>query len=540
MRIRTILVFLVFSFFMSCTKKVYNFISNKEVLNKKLPLTESQKKIWQNFDIEKDTIFGVSLNTAHKKFAENKKQNEVIIAVLDTEFDIEHEAIKKYVWFNTKEISNNNIDDDKNGYVDDINGWNFVGNNNRESIINSSFECSRILRYYKNLVILNKQDSLLFKKATVLQSEIDKKYVQQKERIDFYKSVFPRCYKTARKFFPKGNYSGSQIDSLYKLYEKKGDKNLYHDLYLLNELKKSNLDSTWVSESIKSFDYDSKTIYNKNYNEKEITKDDGFNIKDSIYGSNNVSKYAKKTWHGTQVAGLIATTIKNANIKIMPIVLSGIEGEDNDKDILIAIKYAVNNGAKVINMSSGKHISLHPEWLKEALLYAQKNDVLVITSAGNSAENIDINPRYFLDYDENTGNEFCKNLIKVGGSSSSLNENLPYSYTNYSKSNVDIFAPSDELYVPDAVDGYAFSSGTSLGCAITSGAAALIRSHYPKLTASQVKQIILDSGIAYDIEVIVPGTKDKKVKFSELSKSGKVLNVYNAMKMAEGMSRNKK
>ena len=540
MRIRTILIFLVFSFFMSCTKKVYNFISNKELLSKKLPLIESEKKYWQNLDFEKDTILGVSLNKAYKKFPKNKKQNEIIIAVLDTEFDIEHEAIKNHLWFNTEEIPNNGMDDDKNGYVDDKNGWNFVSNNNGESIINSSYECSRILRYYKNSVILNKQDSVLFKKATLLQGEIDKKYLQQKARIDFYKSVFPRCYKTARKFFPKGNYSSSQIDSLYKLYEKKDDINLYHDLYLLNVLKKSNLDSTWVSENIKSFDYDTKTVYNKDYNEKVITNDNGFDIKDSIYGTNNVSKYAKKTWHGTQVAGLIATTIKKTNVKIMPIVLSGIEGEDNDKDILIAIKYAVNNGAKVINMSSGKHISLHPEWLKEALLYAQKNDVLVITSAGNSAKNIDLEPRYFLDYDENTGNEFCENLIKVAGSSNNLNENLPYIYTNYGIKNADIFAPSYELYVPDAVNGYTFSSGTSLGCAITSGTAALIRSHYPKLSASQVKQIILDSGTAYDMEVIVPGTKDKKVKFSELSKSGKVLNVYNAMKMAKEMSRSKK
>jgi cell wall-associated protease len=366
-----------------------------------------------------------------------------------------------------------------------------------------------------------------------------KTFLIEKKRIDFYKSVFPRCFKTIKQYFPNGVYNREQIDSLYKYYEKKGDKNLYHDLYLLNELKKSNLDSTWVSNSIKSFDYDEQTIYNENYNEKEVTKDDLYNLKDSVYGSKNISKYAKKTWHGTQVTGLINSCYlghNNINIKIMPIVISSLGGENNDKDILIAFKYAVNNGAKVINMSSGKHLSLHPEWLKEALLYAEKKDVLVITSAGNSRKNVDNEYRYLLDYDEETQKEFCENMIKVGGTSHDLGKNILLKSSNFGQNSVDIFAPSEDIYVPDATEGHTFNSGTSLGAAIVSGIAGLIRSYYPKLTAAQVKQIIMDSGVSYDIEVIVPGTKDKKVKFSELSKSGKVVNVYNAMKMAKKTS----
>jgi cell wall-associated protease len=534
MKIKTVISLFMFIILLGCTKKLFPIVYDSKNISAKV-LTDTQKRNWQNLDLKKDNVPGTSYNRASQEIIKNKIGEQIIVAVLDTEFDIAHEDIKPFIWTNTKEIPNNNVDDDHNGYIDDIHGWNFVGNNKGESIINSSYECTRVLRFFKNNPIQNRKDSILYEKAKTLQKDIDKAYIIDKKKTDFYKSVFPRCYKTVKQFFPKGNYSLQQIDSVYKLYKAKGDKALYYDLYLLNELKRLDLDSTWVSNTIKSFDFDNETLYNEKYEEKSITKDEGFNIKDSIYGSNNVSKHAKRTWHGTQVAGLI-NSYKNTKIKIMPIVLSGIGGEDNDKDILTAIKYAVNNGAKVINMSSGKEISLHPEWQKEAILYAQKKDVLIITSAGNSGENIDIEPRYLLDYDEETGKEFCNNLIKVGGTSYNLNENILYSNSNYGHKNVDVFVPSYDLYVPDAIKGHTFNNGTSLGAAITSGTAALIRSYYPKLTAPQVKQIILDSGVSYDIEVIVPGTKDKKVKFSELSKSGKVVNVYNAMMMASTIS----
>jgi cell wall-associated protease len=540
MKKTTTILFLIYIMLLGCTKKLSPIIYEPKNITQRA-LTNVQKRNWQNLDIETDTILGTSLNQAYKKIIKSKKGAEIIIAVLDTEFDIEHEGIKSNLWLNTKEIPDNGIDDDKNGYADDIHGWNFVANNKGESIINSSYECSRILRYFKKNPIANLKDSALFAKATLHQNELNKTFETEKKRIDYYKSVFPRCYKTIKQFFPDGNYSKKQIDSLFKLYEKKGDKILYYDLYLLNELKKANLDSIWVSSAIKSFDYDSQTIYNENYNEKEITKDDDYNIKDSIYGSNNVSKYAKKTWHGTQVMGLVNSCYlghKNINIKIMPIVFSGIGGEDNDKDILTAIKYAVNNGAKVINMSSGKLLSLHPEWLKEAVLYAEKKDVLIVTSAGNTSKNIDNDTKYLLDYDEETGKEFSNNLIRVGGISYNLNKNLLCDFSNYGHTNVDIFVPSDEIYVPDATEGYTFNSGTSLGAAIMTGIAGLIRSYYPKLTAAQVKEIIMQSGVSYDLQVQVPGEKEGVLQpFSEMSKSGKVVNAYNALLMAAGYNK---
>jgi cell wall-associated protease len=122
-----------------------------------------------------------------------------------------------------------------------------------------------------------------------------------------------------------------------------------------------------------------------------------------------------------------------------------------------------------------------------------------------------------------------------------LDKNLPFSSSNYGQNTVDIFVPSDEIYVPDATEGYTFNSGTSLGAAIVTGIAGLIRSHYPNLSASQVKEIILKSGVSYDGQIQVPGEEEGVLKpFSELSKSGKVVNAYNALLMAKEISKKKK
>ena len=543
MRINISILFLILTSLSGCSKKMIPniYYSHKQRI---VEIPKEKSKNWQNLDIQKDSILGTSVNRAYEEIIKNSRKTEIIVAVLDTEFDIEHKDLKSNIWVNLNEIANNGIDDDKNGYVDDINGWNFIANEKGESISKSSYECSRVLRFFKKNPLQNKKDSLLFDKATVIQNNLNKTFLAEKGRIDYYKSVFPKCYQTIKQFFPDGKYTKKQIDSLFKLSQKKGDAKLYNELYLLNELKKVDLDSNYVIDNIKSFEYDSQTIYNENYNEKSVTLDDPFNINDSIYGTNNVLKYAKKSWHGTQVIGLINSTnlaSKNKRIKLMPIVVSSQDGENNDKDIAIAIKYAVNNGAKIINMSSGKHLSLHPEWLKEAILYAEKRDVLLVTSAGNKKKNIDIEHRYLLDYDEETGKDFSNNLIKVGGTSYSLGKNLLFKSSNYGQNSVDIFAPSEDIFVPDATEGYTFNSGTSLGAAIVTGIAGLIRSQYPNLSASQVKEIILQSGVSYDLQVQVPGEKEGVLKpFSELSKSGKIVNAYNALLMAKEYSKRKK
>ncbi|WP_255470317.1 MULTISPECIES: S8 family serine peptidase [unclassified Flavobacterium] len=199
-----------------------------------------------------------------------------------------------------------------------------------------------------------------------------------------------------------------------------------------------------------------------------------------------------------------------------------------------------NNGAKVINMSFGKEFSLYKNRVIDAYKYAEKHNVLLVHAAGNNSFNVDENPYYPSDVDYENPDEVVENFITVGSISQKTDSSFVSKFSNYGKKNVDLFAPGDKIYTTTAGNSYAYDSGTSLAAPMVSGTAALIWSYYPKLKAKEVKQIILESGTAYDIEVLIPGGEGKKAKFSELSKSGKVLNVYNAMQLAEKLSKKKR
>jgi subtilisin family serine protease len=286
------------------------------------------------------------------------------------------------------------------------------------------------------------------------------------------------------------------------------------------------------------------------YNERLLIGDNP-TILEIGYGNNNVSNTIKGVRtiqdHNTMVSGIIAANRTNEkgikgilqNVKIMPLNISP-SGDEHDKDITMAIRYAVDNGAKVINMSFGKEFSMHEDWVLEAFKYAEEHNVLLVRSAGNESLNVDKNESFPRDIPLGGLKEICGNFITIGSSTHKLDSTFVSDYSNYGKNNVDLFAPGDKIYTTSASNSYKSDSGTSLAAPMVSGTAALIWSYYPNLTVTEVKQIILESGTAYDIEVLVPGGEGKKVKFSELSKSGKVLNVYDAMELAKKVSKKKR
>ncbi len=226
----------------------------------------------------------------------------------------------------------------------------------------------------------------------------------------------------------------------------------------------------------------------------------------------------------------------------MPLRVSAY-GSEHDKDIALAIRYAVDHGARVINMSFGKRFSMYKDWVDDAIKYAENKDVLIVKSAGNDQFNTDIleNTKYPNDY--NNGLEFSNNYITVGGTSYGLNEKLLYNRSNYGKETVDIFAPGYGLIGLRPNNNVSTNlKGTSFSTSIVSGITALIRSYYPSLTAAEVKQILMDSSVKYDILVDVPTKEnpDQQLPFSELSKSGGIVNAYNAILMAEAYVKKKK
>jgi subtilisin family serine protease len=520
---------------------------------KKLKIDELRN--WQNLDLQQDSVPGISLNRLYNEFIKNKKGKEIIVAVIDSYIDLNHEDLKNQIWINKKEIPNNNIDDDKNGYVDDTNGWNFLGNKSGESTFRLNYDAARRLRNLlrKNVDTTNFNgntiDSLAYR---YIQKEFQKLKVKHNSKIEdakYYQDAYISSFKRIDNIFNNKPFSLKQIDSLFKLREFDATDELYYDMYFVRDFIKTNNNKAWIDLFEERVVGELSTSLNANFNENDIIKDIERNLDDKNYGNNKVSHYSNKTWHSTMMSGMIAANRKdNAGIqgfgnqiKVMPLVISAASGTHRDKDIALAIEYAVNNGAKVINMSFGKSTPIYPEWIQKFILYAKENDVLIVVSAGNSNENLDTKYSYPNDYfSEKDAVEFVDNLIVIGGTNHEANENFVYKYSNFGKKNVDIMAPATDIWCLDPIRNYALDDGTSFAAALTSGSAALIRSHYPKLTANQVKNIILESGVTIDQKVIKPGTDNEMVPFSELCKSGKILNTYNAMKMAEEVSKKKK
>jgi len=525
---------------------------------------------WYQKDIVIDKIPGISLEKWYNTQPQ-KTKNQIIVAVLDTQIDLNHEDLKNQIWTNSNEIPDNGIDDDKNGYIDDIHGWNFLGNKSKNSY--TVWTLNSYTRYLK-------ENQHLFKDKTESNIELKQLYNFKeyqralKYNVKFLKyyntliksytydvSLFKKAKDTLKYFFPKENYTIKQLDSLYKKYKindktylQRRDDNdsdlgalidviigcMEENTTSLNEIieNKIKLDST-ISKSL-NIDYNDRIYIGDNPNQLE--KGYGNNILTStIKGVRPLNQ------HATQVSGVIAATRDNDmgikgfsnNIKIMPLSIS-CSGDENDKDIAMAVYYAVDNGAKIINMSIGKEFSIHKEWVFDALKYAEEHNVLVVHSAGNNHLDIDVNPYYPSDVNFEDGKEMVENFVNVGSISKILDNNFISKFSDYGKENVDVFAPGDEIYTTNAVNKYTTNSGTSLAAPMVSGTAALIWLYYPTLTVQEVKHIILESGTPYDIEVLVPGGNGKKAKFSELSKSGKVLNVYNAMQMAKELSLQKK
>ncbi|WP_202702573.1 S8 family serine peptidase [Flavobacterium sp. UGB4466] len=532
-------------------------------------LTSSELKNWYQKDYALDGVPGISLD---KWYNQNKKnpKNTIIVAVIDTQIDKNHEDLKDKIWFNTKEIPDNGIDDDHNGYVDDVNGWNFTSNKNGDYIVWGNFEYVRLIREWGNLFKNKTLDQIKSDDLPKYREYLRALKIYEGEKSDYQNwlqaskysvNMFPIVKDSLKHYFPNEDYSYKQLDSLYKIH-KINDKTFRQrrvdddrDIGAMIGFMKTRFEyGEETLEKMKETEREVDSVTNKNlnldYNERLLIGDNP-NVLEKGYGSGRISilknGFKNIQGHSTKISGIIAANRDNhkgvkgfsQNIKIMPLAIS-FSGDEHDKDIAMAIYYAVDNGAKVINMSFGKEFSIHQNWVSDAFKYAEKRNVLLVHSSGNNSFDTDKNPYYPSDSNFEETSEICNNFINVGSISSRLDSTFVSSFSNYGKVNVDLFAPGEEIYTTAKNNAYESDSGTSLAAPMVSGTAALIWSYYPKLTAAEVKQIILDSGTAYDIEVIVPGTEDKKVPFSELSKSGKVLNVYNAMKLAEKVSKKKK
>ncbi|RYE30514.1 MAG: peptidase S8, partial [Sphingobacteriaceae bacterium] len=482
------------------------FAINTASIAQQMPAkTADLPKNWHTLDLQKDGYFGVSLNQAYD-FLKGKKSKTVVVATIDSGIDTLQKDLRPILWLNTQEKAGNGKDDDHNGYVDDMHGWNFLGGPNGKADVNETTEevreYYRLKDKYANITTASaapdkSEYAYWLKVKSIRDSTVNKSQTELNQL-----SPLMNALVTTDAYLKKAlNLSAGQSftkGDLNKLDDKndtlKQSKYIWGLIFQEADIAKTDTKTiTELNEYITKLNNDVNPDLDSR---KRVVGDNPNDFKDKTYGSNQLE--FEDASHGTGVAGLIGAIRNNGygidgiadNVKIMAIKAVP-NGDEYDKDIANAIRYAVDNGAKVVNMSFGKKLSPHKKWVDDAIKYAADKDVLLVQASGNDNQDVDAKPEFpndsFLD------GTTSDNLISVGASSATKDENLAATFSNYGKKNVDVFAPGVKVTSIDKDAEFNTADGTSFASPITAGVAALVLEYYPALSARQLKEVILAS-----------------------------------------------
>ena len=506
-----------------------------------------QLKVWSATDLATDTIPGMSVDKAYAELIPNLKGTNVIVAVIDSGIDIEHEDLKNVIWINRGEIPNNGIDDDKNGFIDDVHGWNFLGD-----IVGENLEFTRIVRRYdgkfngKDVAEISEVDMETFVLYQKAKAEQNKNYDETEANRDRYTQMLKQVTDANNQISKKLGKEDYTAEELAAIIDPDDDeqKNIAVLTQMLSYGGSIPEFMVRLNGGIDYYDGRMKNHFNMDTDFRGVLNDNPYDITDTSYGNNDVDGPNPKkedALHGTHVAGIIAAERGNGigmdgvaqNVEIM-VVRAVPDGDEYDKDVALAIRYAVDNGAKVINTSFGKGYSQNPEWVWDAIKYAGKKDVLIVNAAGNDGVDLDITTSYPNDQN-GTGAEMSDNFITIGALNYKYGKEMVATFSNYGATSVDLFSPGVKIWSTTPLDTYEYLQGTSMASPNVAGVAAMIRSYYPKLSAKQVKQVLMDSGLHTSTPVIVGGEESNIQPFDAISKSGNTANLYNALIMASKM-----
>lgn len=507
---------------------------------------EVAPKDWVHLSYNDSNIYGVGTFKANEYLKNKKPQKKVVVAVIDSGVDKDHPALAPVMWVNEKEVAGNGVDDDKNGYIDDINGWNFIGGKDGKNVNEDSYELTReYLRLSEKYADANK-DELAKDKNYQRYLEIKKEFQSERQdseqglvQYEALDEMFTKAARLMNAYFDTESIIYDSLNNLespdIKIQEANGFLLFAHENGLTQEM---------LGEAINYFENKLNYGLNIEFDPRPIVGDDFSDKTEKDYGNSDV--IGPDSEHGTHVAGIIAAQagvesglqgVAN-NVAIMSI-RTVPDGDERDKDVANAIRYAVDNGADIINMSFGKSISPSKKVVDDAVKYAMSKGVLLLHAAGNDAVNIDEETHYPSRTYLNSRKK-ANNWIEVGASSWKSGENLVANFSNYGKKTVDVFAPGVDIYSTVPNGGYEKLSGTSMATPVTSGVAALIKSYFPDLSAKQIKSIIIKSATKLKSkEVNFPSEMGEEVKgkFGELSSTGSIVNAYEAVKMADKMSK---
>jgi len=507
-----------------------------------LPLAAfAQSTNWHHLDPEIDGVLGISTKRAYE-YLGSRHADTVIVAIIDNGVELTHEDLQGVFWINPNEIPNNGLDDDGNGYIDDVNGWNFLGNSKGENLKRETTGLTRVYGQLKskyqgktkeNITV---EDTSEFKKYLEVKHEYEERLKSKKEEIEYFEKIL-QYYLVADKIIKetlkKDTYSEIDLQSITK----KGKEISAAKDFMLQVFER-NLTKNEIEKRIKNLKADIETRLNTDFKNREnIVGDDPDNINDTIYGNNMLN--VKGPYHGTEVASIVGALnngigvdgiAKNVSLMIIRIVPNG---DERDKDIALAFRYAVRNGADIISCSFAKKYSLHHDFVQKAIEEAEEKGVLIVNAAGNNGTNND-EIAYYPTGVKTTG-EIANNYITVGASREKDNKDVVAFFSNYGQTSVDIFAPGYNIEACILNNGYGSSSGTSISAPVVAGMAAVIKSYYPNLTAQQLKEIIIKSSFKPQTkEVIKPGQdKESYIAFENLCVSGGIANLYRAILLAE-------
>lgn len=480
-----------------------------------------------------DGVEGTSVEKAYKELPLKFDGEKVLVAIIDDGVDIQHEELKDRIWTNEDEIPDNGKDDDGNGYVDDVHGWNFLGGKDGRSITGETLELTRLARKYRD----NKGGSSLTPDEEAFLKDVYTEWERQmttpKVIMDVLQPLYEQIEAAKKELTEKYGVTDFSKDSLNEF------KAPDNHAYLLRQQIRIPRDFL-LNENAPAFYgfYSGENNYHFNIDldvRQDIVGDNPDDLNDTDYGNNLV--LGGDGGHGTYVTGIAAANRTNGigimgvtdHVIIMPVTVVP-DGDERDKDVALAIRYAVDNGAQVINMSFGKAYSPHKKWVDDAVRYAEENGVLLVHASGNDGQDIDEIYNYPMPFPEGGGERFS-NYLSVGASQQTADENLIAAFSNYGKKTVDLFAPGNPLHSLGVGNEYRTAGGTSASAPVVTGICALILSQFPDLEPDEVIEVLRKTARQYPgLMVIRPGTEDEKVAFSELSISGGVIDAYAALK----------
>lgn len=502
---------------------------------------DKPKPNWQNLDLNIDGVPGISTERAYNELLKGKKSTKVIVAVIDGGVDVNHEDLKDIIWTNPKEIAGNNTDDDKNGYADDVHGWNFIGSV-KGNVHYDNMELTRLLKKdwmkfaYANPDVLKGDELKAYTDHEKYKKELTKKRDEATQSLQNL-TAFKNALEATQHAVGVANPTIQDFIDFNPQTNRDLNVKVMVLKYLPNYKDYNEFKKKMVDDAYKYYNERLNYHLNLDYESRDVVGDNYANSNERFYGNSDVA--GPDADHGSHVAGIIAAVRNNAlgikgvadNVAIMS-VRTVPNGDERDKDVANAIRYAADNGAKVINMSFGKPYSWDKKVVDEAVKYAISKDVLLIHSAGNDNENTEEKVFYpNRNYEDKSG--VAEAWIEVGASGFKADKTLKAPFSNYGKTTVDVFAPGVAIYSTTPGSEYANHDGTSMAAPVVSGLAALIRSYYPALTAVQVKDIILKSVVKIDYKVNYKvGEKERSIAFKDLCKTGGIVNAYNALQQA--------